>query len=73
MKPVVLIDIPTRHLTDQGRQKILESAHIVTTSFDENNRVKINPSDLKQALVTPVDIDARRRFLDDYLIEPSSV
>ena len=73
LKPVVLIDIPSRKMTDLARQRISESVQIVEAYFDENNRVAIDTDKLRQALETPFDIDARRRFLDDFLLTPNNV
>ena len=72
LKPVVLIDIPTRRMTELARQRISESVQIVKATFDDANRVIIDSNDLTEALEKPFDLDARRRFLDDFLLAPSS-
>jgi hypothetical protein len=73
LKPVVLVDIPTRRMTDEGRSRILESAQIVKAEFDSNNRIQIEVDQLREALIQPIDLDARHRFLSDYLLRPSAV
>ena len=71
MKPVVLIDIPTRRMTEFARKRISESAQIVNATFDDGNKVVIDPDQLIEALRKPVDLDARHRFLNDFLLTPS--
>jgi hypothetical protein len=73
LKPVVLIDIPTRRITSEGRSKILESAQIVKAEFAPSNRIQIEVEQLKEALAQPVDLEARHRFLSDYLLRPSAI
>ncbi|MEC9293860.1 MAG: hypothetical protein VYC65_06195 [Chloroflexota bacterium] len=71
LKPVVLIDIPIRSLRCEARSQISESISIIPASFDEQNRVVIDERKLEQALANPVDINARKRLIYDYLLRPS--
>jgi len=71
LKPIVLIDIPNRRLTEEGRRRIQESVKIVEANFDSQNRVQIDQVSLANALREPVDLDARHKFLNDYLLSPS--
>jgi hypothetical protein len=43
----------------------------VKATFDDRNKVVIDPDQLIEALRKPVDLDARRRFLNDFLLTPS--
>jgi hypothetical protein len=70
LKPIVLIDIPNRRLTQEGRRRIQESVQIVEAYFDSQNRVQIDQASLADALREPVDLDARHKFLNDYLLSP---
>ena len=72
LKPVVLIDMPSRRLTDEGSARIGESIEIVRAEFDENNRVIADADRIVEGLRTPVNIEARRRFISEYLTEPSA-
>ncbi|MEC9293779.1 MAG: hypothetical protein VYC65_05765 [Chloroflexota bacterium] len=71
LKPVVLIDIPIREMRAAARSQIMESVPMVPASFDERNRVRINPGELHEALKKPVDIDARKQLIHDFLLRPS--
>ena len=70
LKPVVLIDIPNRTMTDEGRKAIEPSIQVVRAEFDEQNRVVVDPKRVVDAIRQPVDIDARRKLINDYLIQP---
>jgi hypothetical protein len=70
LKPVVLIDIPNRTMTDEGRKAIEKSIEIVPATFDDQNRVIVDPRNVADAIRKPVDIDARRKLLVDYLTQP---
>jgi hypothetical protein len=72
LKPVVLVDIPTRRMTEIARKRIPESVQIVNATFDDDNRVIIDDNELIEALEKPFDLGARRRFLDDFLLTPST-
>ena len=71
MKPVVLIDLPIRKMRADAREAISKSVQIVSASFDERNRVVIDPQQLREALQAKVDIDSRESFIQDYLLRPS--
>ena len=71
LKPVVLIDIPIRTMRTKARLKIRESISVVPASFDEQNRVVISPEKLHEAIEKPVDIEARKQLIEDYLLRPS--
>ena len=71
-KPVVLIDIPIRKMRPEARELISRSVAIVSATFDERNRVIIDRSELHEGLEKPVDIDARERLIQDYLLRPSA-
>lgn len=71
LKPVVLIDIPIRLMTAEGRRRLKESVEIVPAHFDERNRVTVDFEEVREAIDTPVDIESRKRFIDDYLLTPS--
>ena len=70
-KPVVLIDIPIRTMRTNARLKIKDSISVVRASFDEQNRVVISPEKLHEAIKKPVDIEARKQLIEDYLLRPS--
>ena len=71
MKPVVLIHIPNRRMTEQGRTIIQESAEIVVARFDDRNRVTVDNRELVDAIRRPVDVAARKQFIGDYLLDSS--
>ena len=64
--------MPSRRLTDEGSARIGESIEIVRAEFDENNRVIADADRIVEGLRTPVNIEARRRFISEYLTEPSA-
>lgn len=70
-KPVVIIDFGVKRITTEARTLLNGAAKIVTTRFDENNRITINMSELVEAINAPVDLEARERFVSDYLLTPS--
>lgn len=72
LKPVVLIDIPIRAMRAGARSEIMKSVTIVPASFDEQNRVVIDPEELHQAIKKPVDIEARKQLIQDFLLKPSA-
>jgi hypothetical protein len=72
LKPIVLVDIPNRRMTAEGRARIGESVSIVRAEFDENNRVVADAEQITEGLHTPVNIEARRRFVSEYLTEPGA-
>lgn len=67
LKPVVLIDIPNRRLNDEARKQLSKSSVIVRATFNENNLVEATLDEVTEGLQQPVDIDARRKFIHDYL------
>ena len=71
LKPVIYIDIPIRPLRFEARSQISESISIVPAFFNQQNRVVIDEKKLEQALIKPVDINARERLIHDYLLRPS--
>ena len=72
LKPVVLIDIPNRRMTQEGRKRIGESVQVVRAEFDENNRVTASSDQIVEGLHTPVNIEARRSFISEYLTTPDA-
>jgi len=72
LKPIVLVDIPSRRMTDEGRACIGESVQIVRAHFDENNRVVASADQIIEGLHKPVDVEARQRFISEYLTTPDS-
>ncbi|MQF70406.1 hypothetical protein FIL92_00270 [SAR202 cluster bacterium AD-812-D07_MRT_10900m] len=72
LKPVVLIEIPNRTMRPEARTLVAGSAAIVAASFDERNRVVIDREELHDGLEKPVDVDARLRLIQDYLLSPSA-
>ncbi len=72
LKPIVLVDIPNRRMTIEGRARISESVRIVRAEFDENNRVAADTSQIVEGLHAPVNIEARRRFIAGYLTVPGA-
>ena len=67
LKPVVLIDIPNRRLIEKARNQLEKSVVIVRATFDDNNLVAVDHSQISEGLQQPVDLDARRQFISDYL------
>jgi hypothetical protein len=72
LKPVILIDMGIRKLKPEARAAISESAVIISSSFDDRNRVVIDENELRMGLEKPVDIPARDRLIQDYLLRPST-
>jgi len=72
LKPVVLIDMGIRKMKPEARTAISESAVIVTSRFDDRNRVVIDDEELRLGLEKPVDISGRDRLIQDYLLRPST-
>ena len=72
LKPVILIDMGIRKMKPKARAVISESAVIITSRFDDRNRVVIDDDELKMGLEKPVDIPARDRLIQDYLLRPST-
>jgi hypothetical protein len=72
LKPVILIDMGIRKLKPEARAAISESAVIITSSFDDRNRVVIDENELQSGLEKPVDIPARDKLLQDYLLRPTA-
>lgn len=71
LKPVILIDMGIRKLKPEARAAISESAVIISSIFDDRNRVVIDENELRAGIETPVDIAARDRLIQDYLLRPS--
>jgi hypothetical protein len=67
LKPVILIDIPTRRLIEKARTQLQKSVVIVRANFDDKNLVAVDHSQISEGLQKPVDLDARRQFIFDYL------
>ncbi|MEC9293216.1 MAG: hypothetical protein VYC65_02905 [Chloroflexota bacterium] len=67
LKPVVLIEIPNRRLTEKARVQLKTHVSVVDATFDENNRVTIDCNQLITGLGVPVDLTARHIFISDYL------
>ena len=70
LKPVVLVDIPNRQMLKAGLRDVKKIIQIVPAHFDERNRVVVDPNLLVEAIRKPVNVDARRQFIADYLTEP---
>lgn len=71
LKPVVLIHIPIRRLTESARAAIRKSAQLIDAQFDEQNRVVINEQELIESINAPIDVEARMQFVSDYLTSSS--
>ncbi len=71
LKPIVLIDIPNRRLTEDARTQLSKSIVIVRASFDEHNRVIVDSNCIVEGLREPVDLAARHQFISDYLTSSS--
>ena len=71
LKPVVLIEIPNRRLTENARAQLKTHISVVEATFDENNRVIIESDQLINGLHRPVDLIARHKFISDYLTSSS--
>ena len=56
-------------LVDNGSS---DSTPEILRPFEEQNRVVVNPEELHQAIKKPVDIDARKQLIDDYLLRLST-
>ena len=67
LKPVVLIDIPNRRMTDAARQDIAQSAQIVKARFTEKNTVDLDFDELRKAIEMPVNLEERHKFVEAYL------
>ena len=65
LKPVILIDFQVRQFTKEGKLKLLKSTQIVKANFDEDNRLQIDPSELRHALNAEVDVEERKKFLEN--------
>jgi len=72
LKPVILIDMGIRMLKPEARAAISKSAVIITSRFDDRNRVVIDEEELKMGLEKLVDIPARDRLIQDYLLRTSA-
>ncbi|MDP7486353.1 MAG: hypothetical protein QF476_09980, partial [Dehalococcoidia bacterium] len=72
LKPVVLIDHGIRRMCPEVRSLLGQSVAIIASTHDEHNRVVIDQNELKEGLLTPVNLDAREEFLQGYLLKPSS-
>ena len=70
LKPVVLIDIPNRQMLEVGLRDIEKVIQIVPAHFDDRNRVVVDPHILAEAIRMPVDLEARKQFITDYITEP---
>jgi hypothetical protein len=67
LKPVILIEIPNRQLTEDARKELNKSVVIIPATYNENNRVTIEGERLIDGLREPVDLEARHKFISDYL------
>ena len=67
LKPIVLIEIPNRRLTEKARVQLKTHISVIEATFDENNRVTIDCDQLISGLGIPVDLTARHKFISDYL------
>ena len=72
VKPVVLINMPMVHIKADALSQMRKSVSIIPASFDENNFVTIERELLREALEKPVDIAAREKLINDYLLRPSA-
>jgi hypothetical protein len=71
VKPVVLIDLAIRRMRPEVRSLLSKSVAIISTTVDQNNRIQIDRNELRDGLETPVNLDARDEFLQEYLLQPS--
>ncbi len=67
LKPVVLIDIPNRRLIEKARVQLEKCSVIVRANFNEKHLVETDLDAVGEGLQQPVDIEARRKFIYDYL------
>ena len=67
LKPIVLIEIPNRQLTEEARTELKKSVIVIPATYNENNRITIEPDGLIDGLREPVDLEARYKFISDYL------
>ena len=67
LKPIVLIEIPNRQLTEEARTELKKSVIVIPATYNENNRITIEPDGLIDGLREPVDLAARYKFISDYL------
>ncbi len=72
MKPVVLIDLGNRPFNPTARRDLEKCCQIVPARIQEDNRIVIDISSVVDAIETPVDADARRAFVEEYLLRPSA-
>ena len=72
LKPVVLIHIPFRRFAQNGREAIQKSAKVIDAYFDELNRIQVDVNSVVEAIQHPVDVEARRQFIEDYLTNSST-
>jgi hypothetical protein len=70
-KPVVLIDLPVKVMTEEARSSLKKAAQIVQARFDEQNRVIVDQDELDAALNVPVNMSAREQFVQDFLLTPT--
>ncbi len=71
LKPVVLIDMGVRRMKQSARVELQKSVQFIEATFDEYNRIKIDETQLRNAIESPVDVDAREKLINDYLLRPS--
>lgn len=71
LKPVILIDLPIRIMRPEARARLSKSVEIIAARYDDRNRVAVDKEQLKASLEKPVDIDARKQLIQDYLLNPS--
>ncbi|MEC9293667.1 MAG: hypothetical protein VYC65_05195 [Chloroflexota bacterium] len=73
LKPVILIEIPNRQLTKDARTQLNKSIVIIRATYDENNRVTIERDRLIEGLSEPVNLEARHKFISDYLTSSDDI
>jgi hypothetical protein len=73
LKPLILIEIPNRQLTNKARTQLNHSIVIIQATYDENNRVTIERDRLIEGLHKPVNLEARHKFISDYLTSSDEI
>lgn len=72
LKPVVLVDLGNRPFNSTARRDLETCCQIVPAVIQENNRIVIDINLVADAIETPVDTDARREFVNEYFLQPST-
>jgi len=71
LKPVVLVLSPVEYLNAEAKIDVSQACAVIQASFDEFNRLCIDTAVLESAIEQECNGDARRQFLQKYLLEQS--